>query len=222
VKEFGGWFFPDQEAHITDWMQNRNAVVDGRLTYQHHKLSAALEHVNNFGVAVDVGAHIGTWAYFLAKRFKQLQAFEPMEQFRECFSRNVQSDNVVLHPVALGAENGLVLMVCDPKDTGGTHVALGQKSADRRDEKPIEMRTLDGFALHDVGFVKIDAEGFEHHIIAGARETLLRCKPCVVVEQKGHIMQRNYGTAGTPAVDLLKEMGAEVRACISGDYILTW
>jgi hypothetical protein len=35
-------------------------------------------------------------------------------------------------------------------------------------------------------------------------------------------MQRNYGTAGTPAVDLLKEMGAQVVREISGDFILVF
>ncbi|MDZ4253977.1 MAG: hypothetical protein U1A72_15515, partial [Sulfuritalea sp.] len=62
--EFGGWHFPDGEAHFPDWMRKRNEVVDGRLTYQYHKLSAAMAHVKQFRVAVDVGAHIGTWAYY--------------------------------------------------------------------------------------------------------------------------------------------------------------
>ena len=70
--------------------------------------------------------------------------------------------------------------------------------------------------------MKIDCEGYEHHVIAGARETLLRCKPCVIVEQKQHKMAENYGTKGEPAVDLLRELGAHARICISGDWICSW
>ena len=84
------------------------------------------------------------------------------------------------------------------------------------------MRTLDSFGFTDVDFVKIDCEGYEEQVVQGGRETFLRWKPCVIVEQKQHIMSKNFGIAGTPAVDLLKELGAIVRKEISGDYIMTW
>ena len=76
--------------------------------------------------------------------------------------------------------------------------------------------------LQDVDFVKVDAEGYEHHIIAGARETLIRCKPCVIVEQKPHKLAANFGVRGTPAVDYLTGMGAVIRTVMGGDYILSW
>jgi hypothetical protein len=84
------------------------------------------------------------------------------------------------------------------------------------------MRTLDSLEFSGVDFLKIDCEGYEHHVIAGARETLLRCKPCVIVEQKPHKLGPNFGIKGTPAVDALKALGAEVRREISGDYIMAW
>jgi FkbM family methyltransferase len=221
-----GVWFPDGEKHFPDWMNNAGEIVDGCGTYQIKKYRAALQYMDypKLRVAVDVGAHVGLWAMQMIKNFDIVHCFEPVAQFRECLKSNLPSGyslgdraDYLIHPYALGSAPRKVAMkiptLAGGLDTGGTHV-IG--------DGDIEMRTLDSFVFQDVDFLKIDAEGYEHHIIAGARETLLRCKPCVIVEQKQHIMQRNYGTAGTPAVDLLKEMGAEVRACLSGDYILTF
>jgi FkbM family methyltransferase len=216
-----GVWFPDGEQHLTDWMTRNGEIIDGRGTYQIKKLRAALEHCKQFRVAVDAGAHVGLWSMQLVKRFDTVHAFEPVELFRDCWRMNMSEiDGAILYPMALGATRGSVKMIIPNADTGGTHVAPPGSNVVLGRE--IEMRTLDSFGFGDVDLIKIDAEGFEHHIIEGARETLLRCKPCVIVEQKQHIMQRNYGTAGTPAVDLLKEMGAQVVREISGDFILVF
>lgn len=214
LKEFGGWYFPAKEAHFPEWMAKRNEMVDGRLTYQYHKLSAALKYVRQFRIAIDVGAHIGTWAHYLSAMFDHVHAFEPVADFRVCFLRNVsRADHVTLYSVALGAAPAMVGMHIVPSDTGGTYVAGSGE---------IEMRTLDSFELLNVDFLKVDCEGGEFAVVQGARETLKRCKPCCVIEQKSHKLGPNFGIKGTPAVALLLEMGAKLRQEISGDYILSW
>lgn len=213
MKQCGGWWFTDEEAHFPDWIAKKNQLIDGRLAYQGHKLMPSLEYCRSFRKAVDVGGHVGTFAFYLAKRFDSVHSFEPVALFRECFARNVEAENVVLHPCALGAKPGGVSMHIVQSDTGGTYVSGGGD---------IEMRTLDSFEFRDVDYLKIDAEGYERQIIEGGRETIMRWRPTVMVEQKAHIMGRNFGIKGTPAVDLLKEMGAVVRREISGDFILSW
>lgn len=228
MKQSGGWWFTDEEAHFPDWLQKNGIKMDGRLAYQGKKLLASLEYCRSFGTAVDIGGHVGTFSFYLAQRFKAVHAFEPVAQFRECFMRNVATrrelpgmmsktefvplPNVTLHPFALGAAPAMVGMHIVPADTGGTYVSGAGD---------VEMRTLDSFDLQEVGYVKIDAEGFEDKIISGARETLLRCKPCVMVENKKHKLSANFGIAGTPAVDLLKSMGYTLRREMSGDFMMT-
>jgi hypothetical protein len=46
----------------------------------------------------------------------------------------------------------------------------------------VEARSLDSLALREVGFIKIDVEGFEREVIAGARETLARERPRLLIE----------------------------------------
>jgi FkbM family methyltransferase len=215
-----GIWLPDGEKHFPEWMSRNGEIVDGKGTYQIKKLRAAMEHCKKFRNAVDVGAHVGLWSMQLIRRFEMVYAFEPVTAFRECWEKNLnvwQKLNAVVIDYALGKFPGTVEMAIDPADSGGTHV----KS--HIPEGPgIRMRTLDSFAFKDVDFVKIDCEGYEEPIVAGARETLLRCRPCVIVEQKPHKLGPNFGIKGTPAVDMLRELGAEVRREMGGDYIMSW
>lgn len=220
-----GIWLPDGEAHFPDWMTKNGELVDGRGTYQIKKFREAMKWVRQWRTAVDVGCHVGFWTTQMMKRFDNVQAFEPVAAFRQCFLQNIgavhaatiPTGDVDLHPVALGAAPGLVAMTIPPLDggldTGGTHVGGAGD---------IEMRTLDSFGFHDVDFIKIDCEGYEHHVIEGARATIERCRPCVIVEQKAHKLGPNFGIKGTPAVDMLRAMGAKLRTVMSGDYILSF
>lgn len=218
-----GIWLPAGEKHFPDWMTKNGEIVDGKGTYQIKKLRAALEHCKQFRVAIDVGAHVGLWSMQLAKSFQVVHAFEPVAAYRDCFVRNAAGSRVRLHACALGAARGTVAMnipaLDGGLDTGGTHVGgPGEIPMYRFDDM-----IADGYEdLIHVDFLKIDCEGYEHHVIEGARETLIRCRPCVIVEQKPHKLGPNFGIKGTPAVDLLRELGAEVRREISGDYIMAW
>lgn len=232
-----GIWLPDGEKHFPKWMSENGEIVDGKGTYQIRKLRAALEHCRQFRMAVDVGAHVGLWSMQLVKRFGHVHAFEPVRTFRECFCENLRLPyaqrpdvdytkpipDVLLYPVActlhtcaLASEEGRCDMNYDPADSGGTHVSLEGDG----DAGEVELRTLDSFKLEDVDFLKIDCEGYEHHVIEGGRETIQRCKPTIIVEQKPHKLGPNFGIKGTPAVDLLKSWGYKVVRELSGDFIL--
>lgn len=224
-----GMWLPDGEKHFQDWMTKNGELVNGRGTYQVRKWRACLPWIKRRRAAVDVGAHVGFWSIQMARHFHRVEAFEPVETFRACWVENLElsgSDDgcgdgrLNLHDMALGAVAGKVAMKIPTLpggiDTGGTHVDPTAEAGN------VEIRTLDSFGFEDVDFVKIDCEGYEHHVIDGARETLARCRPCVIVEQKPHKLGPNFGITGTPAVDRLVAMGAKQRAVLSGDYILSW
>jgi len=212
MQNYHGLWLPDGETHLTAWMNKVGHYIDGVPTYQYSKLAAALEHVRSWRVAVDVGAHVGTWSMHLARRFGHVHAFEPVEAHRECFRRNLAAaDNVMLYAVALGAKSDRVAMHTAPTSSGDTWV---------KGPGEIPMEPLDSFALDDVDFVKIDCEGFELFVLQGAVETIARCRPTVIVEQKpGKGPQ--FGLGETDAVRFLEGLGYTVRRVMSGDYILT-
>lgn len=214
MKKVGGVWLPDGEQHLVEWMRKKNQVVDGKLTYQWDKLQAALRWVKAWRVAVDVGAHCGLWSMHLYPRFRELHAFEPVAAHRQCWEANMgaERDGALLYPFALGETEGKVAIYTAPTSSGDSWVD---------GEGDIPMRRLDDFDLQYVDFMKLDCEGYELFALRGARETLGRCRPCVIVEQKPGRAQK-FGLPETGAVDYLQSLGAKLRQSISGDYILSW
>lgn len=203
---------PEGETHLVEWMQKMNKVVDGKLTYQYHKLEAALPWVKERRIAVDVGAHCGLWSMHLVKLFEWVHAFEPVARHRDCFMMNVAKPNHTLYPCALGTEEKMVNIYTAPTSSGDSWVD---------GEGDIPMRRLDDWDFMDVDFVKLDCEGYEYFALKGGEQMLMRCKPCVLVEQKSGHAQK-FGLEETQAVKFLQGHGAKLRKVISGDYILSW
>lgn len=236
-----GVYLPDGEKHLIGWIDKAGELVDGKASYQIKKLRAAISHVKQFRVAVDVGAHCGLWSMQLAKQFGHLHAFEPVERHRECFLANLAGcENVDLYGCGLGDKSGFVSIESKPDSSGDSRVAAYAERDEwaepvRYDENDIPigptpasanapripLKTLDSFDLQDVDFIKIDTEGYELHVVRGAEETIKRCKPVMIVEQKGHGMQY-FGFRKEEAVELLESWGMKRAAGISGDWIMVW
>lgn len=101
-------------------------------------------------------------------------------------------------------------MYTAPTSSGDTRIDLNGEP-----DTPLE--TLDSFDLQDVDLIKIDCEGGELFVLQGAFETLKRCKPVVVVEQKPGKAQQ-FGLPETGAVAYLQKLGAQLRLTMSGDF----
>jgi FkbM family methyltransferase len=224
MKQIGGVWLPDGETHLVEWMEKVGRYVGGKLTYQYHKLDAALTHCKQFRVAIDVGAHCGLWSMHLVKWFRFVHMFEPVAAHRECLAKNIQykerlepgEDPVCgeLYPIALGAHEGRVKIHTAPTSSGDSWVD---------GEGDIPLKRLDDVlpAIDDVDFIKLDCEGYELFALRGGEALLKRCRPCIIVEQKPGRAEK-FGLPRTGAVDYLQSLGAKLRREMSGDFILSW
>lgn len=209
------WWFPDGETHLTEWMRNKKGamVLNGRAAYQGAKQDAALSHVKQFRHALDIGGHVGLWSFNLAYQFAVVDAFEPVAEHRACFVKNVEAENVMLHAIALGDKDGSISIKTAPTSSGDSWIS---------GEGNIPMRRLDDFGFNDVDFIKIDTEGAEELVIRGGLETIKRCRPIMVVEQKGHEVT-HFGLKKDGAIALLWDIGMKpLCKPISGDWIMGW
>lgn len=215
---FGGFYFPDGETHLTDWMEKHGVSLHGRTHYQFRKQKATIDLCQKLGrtvVAVDVGAHVGLWSFNLCKHFTHVIAFEPMASHRECFVMNMdpKAENWTLHDCALGDSEGTVEMLVEPSNSGHTRIKPGGVGE-------VPLRMLDHIITpgQTIDLLKIDTEGFEAQVLSGARRTIERCLPVIIAEQKRDFATA-YGNKPTAAVDLLKAMGYRVVADIGGDFL---
>ena len=99
--------------------------------------------------------------------------------------------------------------VCAPADAADPTLGLAP------------LMSLDHYDLQTLDLLKIDCEGYELLVLHGARRTLERTKPVVIVEQKPGVASA-FGFADTAAIALLETLGACVKWNHGGDYCLSW
>lgn len=136
-------------------------------------------------VSVDVGANRGVWSEVLRRHSRCVHAFEPNPKIFRLLHRGA-GQGVTTHRIGLSDQPGVAeLMV--PRGARG----YSNQGASLNPEKiggtayrsvSVETRRLDDLDLGAVGFIKIDVEGHEMAVIAGAAETLRRYRPNLIVE----------------------------------------
>lgn len=223
MRKHEGWWLPDYEEDML-----RNAVITeptfkGRKTYQLYAVMSSLNYVRNFRHAVDVGAHVGLWSHVLSHLFDKVSAFEPVPYHAECFDANIPATlypNVSLARCALG-DFHLNDVAMALKAPWSLKARVQTKHDDQLPSVKVDVWKLDEFKLKDVDFIKLDCEGYEYFAVKGGEETIRRCKPFVVVEQKPLNTVR-YGEGDTAAVELLTSWGAETVWAHGGDYFMRW
>lgn len=205
-----GWAFPKADRFMVGELK-----VDG--TYQLGHLEAALTHVTNFDAAIDGGAHVGTWTRVLAGRFRRVVSFEPSEDTYECLLWNIRQaglTNVQCVNAALGAAAGHVSMALDAVNAAraNTGARFTQPGG------PIAVVTIDSLAREDVGFLKLDIEGSEPAALRGAAETIARCRPIVLFENK-KLWTRHFGLPKDAVARILTGYGYRQLQVVSCDEI---
>jgi len=138
-------------------------------------------------VFFDVGANVGLYSIWAAlSRGVQVFAFEPEAQNYAVLNRNILLNeldgSVKAYNLALGDENRLDSLYLATVMAGGSCHAFGEKrNFDLRAFEPkfvqgcVSLRLDDAiaqFGLPAPNHLKIDVDGFEHKIIAYARDTL--------------------------------------------------
>jgi FkbM family methyltransferase len=128
-------------------------------------------------LVVDVGANVGFFTLLLSRlvgRGGRVVAFEPMphalERLRAHVSLN-RCDNVTIRDCALGAATGTTQLYLGPRH----HTSIASlQPRDGAQAVEVACRTLDDELSGDgpVACLKIDAEGWEPEVLAGARLVL--------------------------------------------------
>ena len=215
MREHYGWQFPDFETHLPKMLKKS---VDKGLPaeYQIAVRRRSIDLCKKRDVALDIGANVGLWSRDLANSFGRVIAFEPVELFRQCLQRNVTAENLEIRPIALGDNDTRGTMIITEDNAGHSH--LDPNSMGTGD---VDVVRLDSLALPIVDYIKIDCEGYEYRILQGAEQTIRRCRPMIVIEQKPHdAYSKQYGQFA--AVELLQSWGMSRLDQVKDDWIMGW
>lgn len=215
VQGLGRFYLDDIDDVIKNYLRSGRAWEYGFVPYM-------LKHAKPGSTAIDAGAHIGTHSLTLSRAVGpegRVYAFEPQKKIYRELTWNLKlnrATNVVPLRFALGDKPGVVRMdKAVSGNEGATHIGAGGDRA--------ELRTLDEFSFQNVSFIKIDVETYEGPVLDGARKTIARHRPAILIEIQGG---ENYETT-SPAIRAkidatrkkLTDMGYRLERLTPWDYL---
>ena len=160
-----------------DWM---GALMK---SWEPQSISYLFEHVQNGDIAVDVGACLGLYTVIFSRLVGtkgHVFAFEPDPYMFRLLRANIKAlelKNVSAVAMALADTNS----VSDFYVTDGGMSSL-EPMAGLRSIVQVSVKTLDSLGIPRVDWMKIDTEGTEHLVLAGAKQLIERCGPRMLIE----------------------------------------
>lgn len=139
------------------------------------------------GHIIDVGANVGCTALLFSELGDYVDAFEPSPSTYVMLQKNTSTtSNIVAHNIGLGDSEKKATITFSANNRSGAFVSDGIEVSQGHITEDIKLTTLDRFVKKQnppsVDFLKIDVEGFELNVLAGAEKTLLKFAPAVVLE----------------------------------------
>lgn len=190
---------------LEHWPGGYALRTDGRFVYvpRHvdvtagHRLFKPATHVSLIDslchpgdCVLDIGANVGDWTLAMSLRVGshgKVLAFEPVPYLAETVRKTARINRqhwVEVLAVALSATDGTAEFSIERGNSGGSR--LGRKEGDFT-QTVVKTARLDTLIasrsdLARIDFVKIDVEGAEADVLAGAQQTLERFRPAILLE----------------------------------------
>jgi FkbM family methyltransferase len=157
---------------------------------------------------IDIGCHKGDFLRTFLKYAPEGRhfAFEPIPQLADCL--RVEFPSVQVFDLALSDTSGEASFYVVPAAPAlsGLHRRDFIRHTERRQEIRVKTDRLDAIVPTDtkIDLIKIDVEGAEGLVIAGALDTIVKNRPFIILEH-GMPSSAVFGTTSEDIYDLLVE-----------------
>lgn len=137
-------------------------------------------------VVIEAGANIGAHTALLSKLVGEegaVYAFEPQRIVFQTLCANLalnQCTNVIARQQGVGSAPGeMIVQTPDPRTNNNFG---GLSLLTQGDGEAVAIVTIDSLRLPRCHLIKADVEGMEADVLAGAQETIQRCRPILYLE----------------------------------------
>jgi FkbM family methyltransferase len=202
-------------VHLADMHVSAN-VIAGQ--FEPRETRFVRNHLKPGGVALDIGANLGYYTLMFAEAVGEhgcVYSFEPMpelfDSLQQSVAKNDLQDRVTAFKVALSERAAEVELCFAPgsPNWGGAFVMGPNETVPAGHEvQKVPAHALDEILdLPRCDFIKIDVEGAEPLVIAGAAEALTRTHPIILSEIHTSQLERVSGKTAADYIRSLRDLG---------------
>jgi FkbM family methyltransferase len=191
---------------------NLDEYIEGHIFFAAYEVLSTrlvLKSLRPGGMFIDIGANVGYYS-LLAKsrvgRRGRVMAFEPNPEIAARLRKNMDLSSVgeiEIHEAALSDVPGTAAFVCPRNGSHGWGSLVAQPGWDGQ-IIAVETAVLDEIVPENVivDAIKLDIEGAEYLALRGARETIRRCRPYILMEINAAVSEA-FQVDRLAALDLL-------------------
>lgn len=203
------------------YLNPEDPVVGGALTlgvYENDAIAFFERVVEPEMVFVDAGANVGLYTALALRRMSypsRIICVEPdpvsasfLEQTIRANHEGNQSPKVSLYQVALSDTRGEVMLHKNPENKGDNRIYSDPLCTDAIQ---VHSDTLDNLmereAIEEINLVKIDVQGAEAKVVAGARGILQKSADCVMMTEFWPYGLTSCGSSPSAYLSVLEDVG---------------
>jgi len=139
------------------------------------------KYITSYRLGLDVGCRRGDWAKHMIKDFDHVIGWDYRNKSAHIRKiKNLDYSKFTFHNQGLGEDNYT------------TYTKSGVGKIKGVGNTKVQIRTIDSYNLDNVDFIKMDVEGYEPKVIAGAEQTIKKFWPvlCVEINSPGNDSQQ--------------------------------
>jgi FkbM family methyltransferase len=207
-------------------------VVSGALTlgvYESEEIAFFERIIEPDMVFVDVGANVGLYTALGLKRMRapgKIVCFEPDPASASFLKRTIaanqvhgQSPEISFHPIALSDSQGELTLHRNPENKGDNRIYSDPLCTEAfRVESDTLDHVMEKEAVGEINLIKIDVQGAEAKVVAGARGVLLKSADCVMLTEFWPYGLARSGSSPGGYLAALRDLGLAIYA-LDGDRL---
>ena len=179
MKIHNGIAIIERDTHLSKWVVEHN-----RLDFDINALPTYLPYFPKNGTLINIGANIGCYAYAFKDIASKIICFEPNKEAFECLEYNLAKyKNVSIYNIAISDKH----TTCNVNNECDN---VGMAFVEENPNGTIQTKTIDSFNFNSCDFIIMDCEGFELKALQGAKETINKYKPIMIIEINDMTLER--------------------------------
>lgn len=195
---------------ITDDLISNEILLNG--FHERYEINLILDILKKYlpknSNMIDIGANIGNHSVFFGPHFKKVYCFEPNPILFKILQGNIMLNSLdqktELINYGLGEKDEYKKYILTTRNLGGS--GFFERSFNPKyhhSEYKLKITTGDSIEFKNIGFIKIDTEGYDFNVIKGLRDTIKKFEPIITFEV------HPFGKDTSEIIPYLKSLGYE-------------